>query len=201
MCRDRKWSVGSLYTKTIDEKVKIGGKMNKLKKIIKKPWPFWVGGVLLGLINIILLAISGISWQVTSGFLTWGVGILDFIGFDPMKWEYFSHFDFYYNPIIETQNIFLNQYALLNIGVIIGSLAATLMASEFKIRRIKNKKQFLMALLGGIIMGYGTRLAVGCNIGALFSGIPSFSLHAWVFGLFSMMGVSVGVIIIKKFMI
>ncbi len=50
-------------------------------------------------------------------------------------------------------------------------------------------------------MGYGTRLAVGCNIGAFFSGIPSFSLHAWVFGIFVMLGTWVGVKILVKFFI
>jgi len=29
-------------------------------------------------------------------------------------------------------------------------------------------------------MGYGARLAFGCNIGALFSGIASGSLHGWL---------------------
>ena len=30
-------------------------------------------------------------------------------------------------------------------------------------------------------MGYGTRLSFGCNVGAYFSAIPSFSLHGWIF--------------------
>jgi uncharacterized membrane protein YedE/YeeE len=32
-------------------------------------------------------------------------------------------------------------------------------------------------------MGYGSRLAMGCSIGALFSGISSYSLHGWLFAL------------------
>jgi hypothetical protein len=36
------------------------------------------------------------------------------------------------------------------------------------------------AVLGGLAMGYGARLAYGCNIGAFFSGIASSSLHGWV---------------------
>ena len=30
------------------------------------------------------------------------------------------------------------------------------------------------------MMGYGARLAFGCNIGAYFSGMLSGSLHAWL---------------------
>ena len=175
--------------------------MKSIEKWLKKPWPYWAGGILLGLMNVILLAASGISWQITSGFLLWGAGVLEWIGFDPFNWEYFSHSEAYYKPIIESQNPFINQYTILNIGVIVGSLAATLLASQFKWKKVKSKKQFIFALVGGILMGYGTRLAVGCNIGALFSGIPSFSLHAWVFGLFSILGAWVGVKILKRFMI
>ena len=31
-------------------------------------------------------------------------------------------------------------------------------------------------------MGYGARIAFGCNIGAYFGGIASFSLHGWLWG-------------------
>ena len=41
-------------------------------------------------------------------------------------------------------------------------------------------RQVLAAALGGLLMGYGARLAFGCNVGALFSGIASSSLHGWL---------------------
>jgi uncharacterized membrane protein YedE/YeeE len=36
------------------------------------------------------------------------------------------------------------------------------------------------AVIGGLFLGYGARLAYGCNIGAYFSGIASGSLHGWL---------------------
>ena len=30
-------------------------------------------------------------------------------------------------------------------------------------------------------MGFGSRFAKGCNIGALYSSIPNFSISGWVF--------------------
>ncbi|WDV44802.1 YeeE/YedE thiosulfate transporter family protein [Clostridiaceae bacterium M8S5] len=171
-----------------------------MKKWLKKPWPFWVGGILLGALNVTLLALSGISWQITSGFLLWGVGILQWLGFDPISYEYFNYFHHYYDPILQSGNVMLNKYTIMNIGVIVGSLVATLLASEFKIRRVKNKKQLFFGLIGGILMGYGTRLALGCNIGTLFSGIPSFSLHGWVFALFLFVGAWIGCKILIKYL-
>lgn len=172
-----------------------------ITKYFKKPWPFWIGGILLGIINVVLLAVTGISWQIASGFLLWGVGVLQWLGLEPFQWEYFSHFKYYYEPIINQGNVFINQYTLLNIGVILGSLVATLCASQFKWKKIKSKKRALFALLGGILMGYGTRLAVGCNIGAFFSGIPSFSLHGWVFGVCALLGTWVGTKLLIRFIL
>ena len=131
---------------------------------LKKPWPYWVGGILLGFINVILLILIRKPWRVTSGFS---------------------------NDI--------NQYTILNIGIILGSLMATLLASQFKIKGIKNKGQIIKALIGGVLMGYGAKMAGGCNIGTFFSGIPSFSLHAWIFGLFNFLGVGIGVKLIIKY--
>jgi uncharacterized membrane protein len=37
-------------------------------------------------------------------------------------------------------------------------------------------------------MGYGARLAFGCNIGAYFGGIASFSLHGWLWGVMAIIG-------------
>ena len=36
------------------------------------------------------------------------------------------------------------------------------------------------AIIGGLLLGYGARIAYGCNIGAFFSGIASGSLHGWL---------------------
>ena len=47
-------------------------------------------------------------------------------------------------------------------------------------------------MLGGILMGYGARIAFGCNIGAYFGGIASFSLHGWLWGAMAIGGTFAG---------
>ena len=41
-------------------------------------------------------------------------------------------------------------------------------------------RQWLAAVVAGLVLGYSARLAFGCNIGAFFSGISTGSLHGWV---------------------
>ena len=168
-------------------------------KIFKNPWPYWIGGILLALLNIILLLKTGQVWRVTSGFLYWGCHLLQICGFEPDKWFYFQLHN--RSSVYRYETFFNNEYTFINLGIIVGALISTLIASQFTIKKIKSKKQLIVALLGGVIMGYGTRLAFGCNIGALFSAIPSLSLHGWVFGIFMFLGAGVGSIILIKYIL
>ena len=45
--------------------------------------------------------------------------------------------------------------------------------------------------MAGLLMGYGARLAYGCNIGAYLGGVVSGSLHGWGWLLFGFLGLSV----------
>ncbi len=84
------------------------------------------------------------------------------------------------------------------LGIIFGALATTLLASGFKIKKIKSKKQIIAAIIGGLLMGYGARIAYGCNIGALYSGIASLSLSGWVFAIVMFCGAVVGSKLLSK---
>jgi uncharacterized membrane protein YedE/YeeE len=48
-------------------------------------------------------------------------------------------------------------------------------------------------------MGYGARLAYGCNIGALLGGTMSGSLHGWVWLAAALAGMWLGVKLRPKF--
>ena len=71
--------------------------------------------------------------------------------------------------------------SLRNIGIVVGALIAFLLMGRFKFDYDFNAKDTTLYLTGGFLMGFGARLAGGCNIGALFSGICNFSLSGWGF--------------------
>ena len=70
--------------------------------------------------------------------------------------------------------------SLMNIGIVIGALAAAALAGRLRPSTRYSPLSLMAAVLGGLLLGYGARLAYGCNIGAFFSGIASTSLHGWV---------------------
>jgi len=176
-------------------------KINKnefYKRWLKDAWPYITGAVLLSLFQIVTLATTKNPWGVTGAFANWGAWIYEALGGSVDKWYYFSSD----GAQATLQAGFLKDPgSIRNIGIIIGALLATLLASQFKIKKIKSKKQIFAAILGGLLMGYGARIAYGCNIGALFSGISSLSLSGWIFAIGMFGGAIVGgKLLVKYFM-
>lgn len=166
------------------------------KKLMKEPLTYVGGAVLLAVFQIAHIALLNSGWGVTSTFATWGAWIYEAVGGSVRNWDYFVN-----AKELKALNatILTDGGTLRDIGIIAGALVATLFASEFKIKKIKSIRQVIAAVLGGLLMGYGARLANGCNIGALFTGISGFSLSGWVFGLFLIIGAYIGSKILAKF--
>ncbi len=66
--------------------------------------------------------------------------------------------------------------------------AAALWANNVKLRLPRSRIRIAQAVAGGIIAGFGARLAMGCNPAAFFTGIPQFSLHARLFAIATAIG-------------
>ena len=151
-------------------------------------WSYAMGAVFLAAINTMLFFTWGKPAGITSG-LTHLAGWLSCrIGFFPCDWYYFDKLIY-----LESRRIYLEHPLLfLSAFIILGSFFASLLHSEFKIRKPKSSKFILSALAGGTLLGYSSRVAMGCNFGGLWGGISSFSLHGWVFGLFILVGAYFG---------
>lgn len=166
------------------------------KKWFKNAWTYVVGAILLSVFQIITLAVTGNPWGVSGVLANWGAWLYQAVGGSVDKWYYFSSEGA--QKTLEA-GFWNHGGSIRNLGIIFGALLATLFASQFKIKKIKSKKQVLAAVLGGLLMGYGARIGFGCNIGALYSGIASLSLSGWVFALFLFLGAMVGSKLLVKF--
>ena len=172
-------------------------KNNKIyKKWLKDAWPYVTGAILLSVFQIVSMATTGEPWGVTEAFVNWGAWLFSAVGGNVDNWNYFS------TPEAQATlngGFFNDPRSMRNIGIMAGALLATLLASQFKFKKIKSIKQIIAAILGGLLMGYGSRIAFGCNIGALFSGISSLSVSGWVFAVFLFLGAIIGTKLLIKF--
>ena len=87
---------------------------------------------------------------------------------------------------------------MLNIGIVVGAFTAAVLAREFRLRVPRQPKRYVQSLGGGLIMGYGAGLGLGCTLGAFYSAIPSLALNGWVYGLAMAGGALIGTRIIRR---
>lgn len=65
-------------------------------------------------------------------------------------------------------------------GLVLASFAVALLGNRFQPSTL-TLKNGSTALLGGVLMGWGSMTALGCTVGTLLSGISAFALSGWVF--------------------
>ena len=144
---------------------------------LKGPWPLAAGAIGLALVNIATLTIGGRPWGVTSAFALWGAKWFAALGIDVASWPYWT------TPAQATalkSNVLMDVTSVMDFGIILGALLASMLAGRFAPKWTVSGRSAAAAVIGGLLLGYGARIAYGCNIGAYFSGIASGSLHGWL---------------------
>lgn len=129
-----------------------------------------------GVLSAYYFGITGTFWAVTGEFTRWGGHLLQFAGYHPETWGYFKIIGLSGTPLERVDGVMI-------LGMFAGCLAAALWANNVKLRLPQHRIRIAQAVVGGLIAGFGARLALGCNLAAFFTGIPQFSLHAWFFAL------------------
>jgi uncharacterized membrane protein YedE/YeeE len=153
------------------------------------PWPLFAGAVGLALVNVATLLLAGRPWGVVSAFGLWGAKLLAAVGVDVAHWPAWSA------ParLAELRGSVANDVtSVMDFGLMLGALCAAAVAGRFAPEWKISGRVLLTAIIGGLLLGYGARIAYGCNIGALFSGIASGSLHGWLWFAAALLGNACG---------
>jgi uncharacterized membrane protein YedE/YeeE len=141
------------------------------------PWPLVAGAIALVVLNFATLALSGRPWGVTSAFALWGAKAAQAIGIDTASWTYWSTKA---NAAALAAPVTHDVTSVMDIGIVLGAMLAAALAGRYAPVWRVPLRSLAAAVVGGLMLGYGARLAYGCNIGAYFSGIVSGSLHGWL---------------------
>jgi hypothetical protein len=145
--------------------------------VVRGPWPLLGTGIVLALLNVATLLLAGHPWSITYGFGLWGAKIAQTIGIDVAAWEFWT---WPAQAQALRSSILLDTVSVMDFGLVLGAALAAALAGKFAPKVALPLGSLLAAIIGGLLMGYGARLSFGCNIGALFSGIATGSLHGWV---------------------
>lgn len=144
------------------------------KPLFTRKW--LAGAVLLALFATLNLVIAGQPWGVVYGFGLWAAKITSAAGLADLSGNWFWSQPGNAARLHET--VLLDVTSITNIGILAGAL--WIAADKPPAAKPLNGTQWLVALAAGLVLGYSSRLAFGCNVGAMFSGISTGSIHGWI---------------------
>lgn len=145
-------------------------------RALNGPWTLVAGALGLAVVNIATLLVAGRPWGVTAAFALWGSKVLMAGGVDVASWTYWQG-----ARAADLQaSVLRDVTSVMDIGIMLGAFAAAALAGRFAPVWKVPARSLSAAVVGGVMLGYGARIAFGCNIGAYFSGVSSTSLHGWV---------------------
>jgi uncharacterized membrane protein YedE/YeeE len=144
----------------------------------KKPWPLGAGLAAMAVANLYMFTYAralGVFPQIAN----WGSSFYNLLGIATE------------GPFYPVTPFHLDVHTMLNLGIILGAAATALAAREFKFRK-ENPLGYLMGLLGGILMGFGTVLIPPCNVGGFWVATMAFSLSGMLAAVGLLLGAYVG---------
>lgn len=144
---------------------------------IMEPWPWWLSGILIGLTVPLLYILAGKAFGISTSLQQAGAMCAP-----NSKLEYLSKHD-------RQANLWTIVFA---VGIGLGSLVGTQLLSnspaEFLPESFYSMEGAVKLLVGGFLIGFGTRYAGGCTSGHSITGISNLNWPSLVATIFFFVG-------------
>ncbi|MDQ8037999.1 MAG: YeeE/YedE family protein [Pedobacter sp.] len=158
-----------------------------LRAIFTERWPVYIGGLLIGALGTVVYFRSG-ALGVTAELGSVARTTADKFHLLPERLEGLDSFAGCATVVKET---LLSKNGVFVLGLIGGAFAAALAAGQFQ-PRWPDLKTLVRNFGGGILLGWGAMLALGCTVGTLLSGIMAAAASGWIFAFFCLAGAWLG---------
>ncbi len=138
----------------------------------KRPWDPRTAA--LGITAVAVLWFTQVSIVgVTGPEARWTGYLLSQVGVEAGSFEYWGAILFRGNGVGVTTDMVMIGFVIVGAGI------AAAWSGDFSIR-VPKRRRLPNAVVGGFMMGAGSRLAPGCNIGNIYSGIAELSVHSFI---------------------
>lgn len=124
-------------------------------------------------------------WYVTTQEAQWVGWVMQKLGWNNMDNIFFGYINGIPNPA-------LNPADWMSLALIGGAAVMALLNNEFKFKK-PTMELAMWAIIGGALMGIGSRLGLGCNIGGFFVRVANGDPAGWLFGMGMIGGAFIGV--------
>lgn len=151
------------------------GLQEVLQRIFRRRWPAWLGGIAVGAIGAVAYLRTeplGVTAAIGGGTRAIGAAL----GLLP---ERLAGLDAFAGCGTAPDGIWGN--AVFVGGMVGAAFVAAGLAGQLSFDWPGWRRQG-RTLLGGVLLGWGAMLALGCTIGVLLSGTMAAALSGWIFG-------------------
>jgi len=157
----------------------------------KIPARLWLAAALVAALALGNLVVAGQPWGVVYGLGLWAAKGAAAMGVD------LSASAFWAAPgTVERvrETLLTDVTSLTNLGIIGGAFLVAAWRHGFT-QPLPDLplRAWVATVVAGLLLGYSSRLAFGCNVGAFFSGVSTGSLHGWAWFVFAFAGSWLGV--------
>lgn len=159
---------------------------------LRGPWPMSRGVIMLALLCIAVLLLAGRPWIIVSALPLWGAKLIGASGvpWDVAFWDYWGAAS--RTDALEA-SLWSDITSLMIFGLVLGTALAAVLANSLRLVWRITPGEALSAAAGGLLLGYGGVVGLGCNIGAFLAGVSSGSLHGWVWLAAAFAGTAAGI--------
>ena len=137
--------------------------MQSIKRLWFKQWPFWLGGLFVGLAEILFYYKYDNFIVVTTGFA-----------------QMFAVSETYLFGINWVGQLYEPGIHWVIIGAVLGARLVATAERESRAWVHYRWQMLLLSFLGGFLFSFGTRIAGGCTTHHFIGGLPAMSIASWV---------------------
>ncbi|MEA3337539.1 MAG: YeeE/YedE thiosulfate transporter family protein [Chloroflexota bacterium] len=149
-----------------------------------QPRPFvnpYLGGLFMGVVLFLSFFLTGNGLGASGGLNRLIIWAIDLVA--PEHVDRVSYLIHYAGG---DKNAMDHWIVLMTVGILLGGLISGLVGRRVKAEtvrgpRITDHQRWLFALIGGVIAGFGARMARGCTSGQGLSGGATLSVGSWAF--------------------
>lgn len=148
--------------------------------LLLERWSPYVIGIFIGLLNIGSLIVSKKALGASTSYMKFG-GII---------YKFFNKEKVENNAYYQKNEPEFDRGILLVIGIVFGAFVSAQLSGSFNLTTVPNMwareisdsavLRFFVAVIGGILLGIGSRWANGCTSGHSISGTSLLSAISWV---------------------
>ena len=175
-----------------------GSKIKELYNgLCRKEWDPTVTGIMVALFTILIMAWWR-PWGAVGAVRNWGDWILYGIGVysDPDTLEILRFTDDEGMTLL-TKSFWYNTGSVIGIGFVGGAFLSALLGGQFALR-FPPTREWVKAIIAGILMGIGATFAGGCNVGGMYNALGNLSAHGFAMWFGLIFGVLLGLWLLYK---